>query len=114
MITGHYFDGMRSQRTQAAMYRMGNLVSVQIEQSGENDTDTSRMLPAPVPLAEMLISSRLGSATRSLRFPGGQLFQTQDNDTIDAWLDAEGLALPPTLVHRLESHSFVVAASLLG
>mgnify|MGYP003666556859 CR=1 FL=1 len=68
-------------------------------------------LTGAVPLNELQIPSRVGSTPRTLRFPDGACFTTEDNDALDRLLTpARGSS---GLVHALESRWRMVALALL-
>ncbi|MBD3647217.1 MAG: M48 family metallopeptidase, partial [Pseudomonadales bacterium] len=71
-------------------------------------------LPGPIPIKDMEISSRLEEVPRSLRFPDGQQFLTEDNETIDQLMKAAGMELVQTFSHRLESWIPAVVVSWFG
>lgn len=107
-IPGRYFDGHSSAPLEATL---------------EFDADgTVRVhgLPEPVaaPVLEVEISDRIGNVARRISFPNGGVFETQDNDAIDAALDAVrdvvGLRHGSGLVHWLESRWQVALGSVAG
>ncbi|MBV2131665.1 M48 family metallopeptidase [Pseudomonas sp. MAP12] len=59
------------------------------------------LLAGPLPLAEVVVSSRLGNTPRMLRFVDGGSFETADNDAVDRLL--AGSDRRNGLIHRLES-----------
>lgn len=108
MIPGRYFDGRSSAPLEAkAEFGADGVVRV-------------HGLPEPVaaPLLEVEISDRIGSIARRITFPDGGVFETLDNDAIDAALDAArhvvGLRHGSGLVHWLESRWQVALASMAG
>jgi Zn-dependent protease with chaperone function len=104
MIAGRYFDGTSS---------AGSPASLTLDADG-----FARLhgLPSPVrvPLEELVFSERVGNITRRVALPGGGSFETQDNDGVDAALQAVGLTTRGAWVHALESRWRVVLASLAG
>lgn len=66
-----------------------------------------------LPLADLKISSRLGSTPREISLPNGGLFVTQDNDGVDQLLRQGGGLGFAALVHRLESQLLHFAPALL-
>lgn len=91
-IEGCFFDGASSRRHAASVQVDGDTVRVE-GAHGE--------LLAPLPLAALRCSSRVGDTPRFLRFPGGQRFETADNAAVDRLFAAR--APLAGLAHRLES-----------
>lgn len=108
MIAGRYFDGRSSAPADATL------------EFGPEGTVRVHGLPAPVaaPILEVEISDRIGSVARRISFPDGGVFETHDNDAVDAALDAArhivGLHHGSGLVHWLESRWPVAVGSLAG
>jgi Zn-dependent protease with chaperone function len=63
---------------------------------------------AEAPLHRLAASSRLGKLRRKLEFPDGAIFETPDNDAVDALLKGGS-----GLLHRLEKSWRLALASLL-
>jgi Zn-dependent protease with chaperone function len=55
-----------------------------------------------LPLDSLSFSERLGNVPRRCRLPGGELFETADNDAVDAALRAHGRAPRGSFVDSLE------------
>lgn len=104
MIAGRYFDGVSSTGTPA---------SLTLDADG-----LARLhgLPARIQVAieELEFSERVGSIPRRITFPGGAVFETTDNDGIDAARESAGLTGSAAWLHRLESRWRVVLASLVA
>jgi len=107
-IPGRYFDGHSSAPLEATLeFDADGMVRV-------------HGLPEPVAarVLEVEISDRIGNVARRISFPNGGVFETQDNDAIDAALDAVrdvvGLRHGSGLVHWLESRWQVALASVAG
>jgi Zn-dependent protease with chaperone function len=62
---------------------------------------------AEAPQRNVRITSRLGHVARKLDFPGGERFETHDDDAVDALLQGGGL------LHRLEKSWRIVLASIV-
>ncbi len=92
-IDGAFFDGGNSRRI-AATLRADADGRVRI--TGADGA----ALAGPLPLAQLEVSSRLGNMPRFLRF-AGNVFETPDNDAVDALLAATRPR--HNLAHRLES-----------
>lgn len=104
MIEGHLLDG-RSSAPQAAQLEIG--VDRIVRVSG---------LPEPrdAPLASVQISDRLGRTPRRIRFDDGAVFETLDNDAIDAALAALGHRSFSGRVDRMERRWQVAFAALIA
>ena len=108
MIQGRYFDGRSSAPVEATLeIAADGMVRV-------------HGLPEPVaaPLLDLEISDRIGNIARRISFADGAVFETHDNDAVDAALDAArdvvGLRHGSGLVHWLESRWHVALASVAG
>jgi Zn-dependent protease with chaperone function len=100
-LHGSYFDGSGSRRVAAELRVQDDQVSV------VTDAD---VLAGPLSLDELSVPSRLGNTPRMLRFPDGAVFETRDNDAVDALFGSPAGA---GLLHRLESRLVWVLASLV-
>jgi len=108
VIQGRYFDGRSSAPVEATLeIAADGMVRV-------------HGLPEPVaaPLLDLEISDRIGNIARRISFADGAVFETHDNDAVDAALDAArdvvGLRHGSGLVHWLESRWHVALASVAG
>jgi Zn-dependent protease with chaperone function len=104
MIFGRYFDGRSSAGVEASL-EFGADGHVHVHGIAE---------PIAVPLAEIKISERVGNITRRITFPGGGVFETPDNDAVDAARDSFGMRGGSPLVHWLESRWHVAVGSLVA
>ncbi|HET9475367.1 MAG TPA: M48 family metallopeptidase [Steroidobacteraceae bacterium] len=104
MIAGRYFDGRNSAPAQVTL-EFG--VDGQVRIHGLSE-------PVAARFAEITVSDRVGNITRRIEFPGGAVFETNDNDAIDAALHAAGRSSTSGVVHWLESRWQVALASLAG
>jgi Zn-dependent protease with chaperone function len=108
VITGRYFDG-RSSAPADATLELGSDGVLRVHGLAE---------PVSAPLLEVEISDRIGNVARRISFPDGGVFETHDNDAVDAALDAArhivGLRHGSGLVHWLESRWPVAVGSLAG
>lgn len=71
---------------------------------------------ADYPLAEVIITSRLGNTPRYFTLPDGRKFESRDNEAVDALLRAHShseLHGWQALLHRLESRMHYVVLALL-
>ncbi len=60
-----------------------------------------------VPFVDVRSSDRLGSTARFLYLPGSAVVETQDNDTVDAWLASARRGRIVAAIHYLESHRLI-------
>jgi Zn-dependent protease with chaperone function len=108
LIPGRYFDGRSSAPIEATL-EFGADGVVRVHGLSE---------PVAAPVLEVEISDRIGNIARRVAFPEGGVFETHDNDAIDAALDAAravvGLRHGSGLVHWLESRWQVALASVAG
>jgi Zn-dependent protease with chaperone function len=104
VIAGRYFDG-RSAAGMDASLDFGADGSVHVHGTAS---------PIAFPLVEVKISERIGNITRRITFPDGGVFETQDNDAVDAARDALGVQRGSSIVHWLESRWHVAVASLVA
>ena len=97
MIHGRYFDGISSAPVEATL-EFGADGRVRVHGLSE---------PVDAPLLEVEISDRIGNIARRISFPAGGVFETHDNDAVDAALEAArdviGLHHGSGLVNWLES-----------
>lgn len=91
-IIGTWFGGANSRPQSARLTLADGCISVCAD---------GVVLAGPLALAQLTVSSRLGSTPRFLRFPGGGSFETADNDGVDRLLAP--LRPHHGLLHRLES-----------
>ncbi|MDO9600049.1 MAG: M48 family metallopeptidase [Azoarcus sp.] len=101
-IEGGFFDGERSRRHAASVTVEGGLLQVRV---GDGEP------LAPVAIAAVEVSSRVGNTPRFLRLPGGASFETTDNDAVDRLVAASSPAAG--WVHRLESRLRFVLLGLI-
>jgi len=108
VIQGRYFDGRSSAPVEATL------------EIGADGMVRVHGLPEPVaaPLLDLEISDRIGNIARRISFADGAVFETHDNDAVDAALDGArdvvGLRHGSGLVHWLESRWHVALASVAG
>ncbi|SEJ85381.1 Peptidase family M48 [Pseudomonas linyingensis] len=70
------------------------------------------LLAGPLPLGEVVVSSRLGNTPRMLRLADGATFETADNAGVDRLLAGQGRHYG--LIHRLESSLRYVLIGLVA
>lgn len=90
-IRGAWFPPGSSRRLDAALSRTAN---------GDLVVVASEAVLSRSPLAHVELSARLGAVPRRIAFPDGSLFETPDNDGIDAL--TEGTARAARAVDQLE------------
>ncbi len=61
----------------------------------------------------LTIESRLGNTPREINLDNGQIFVTSDNDAVDQFVQYYSGHRKPSLLHKLEQHSGLVAISSL-
>jgi Zn-dependent protease with chaperone function len=101
-VEGQFFDGATSRRQRAWLVVEGGAVQLEGEAGA---------LIAPLPLAELKLSSRIGNTPRFIHWPDGARFETADNDAIDRL--AAACSPRAGLAHRLESRLRYVAIGLV-
>jgi Zn-dependent protease with chaperone function len=108
VIPGRYFDGRSSAPAEATLEVAAD-GTVRVHGLSE---------PVYAPLLEVEISDRIGNIARRVSFRNGGVFETHDNDAVDAALDAArdvvGLHHGSGLVDWLESRWPVALASVAG
>jgi Zn-dependent protease with chaperone function len=102
LIAGRYFDG-HSAAPNEARIEFGADGVVRVHGLAE---------PVAVPLGQVDISDRVGNITRRVSFPGGAVFETNENDAMDRAVEALDLKRGTALVHWLEARWPVAVASL--
>jgi Zn-dependent protease with chaperone function len=103
-IRGRHFDGQSAQPKEAQLTIDGSLI-VQVEGAA------SRI---EIPLTNVRISERLGNVPRRIALPDGALFETTDNDGLDALLAGANIDNEGGLVHWLESRWPIALGSLVA
>lgn len=103
-IEGDFYDGRESRRQPAQLHVLGDRLS--IRQDG-------RELKAPVGLAEVDVSARLGNTPRYLAFADGSKFETLDNEGVDALLRHHGRDRHYGLLHSLETRKRYILFALV-
>jgi predicted Zn-dependent protease len=103
-VRGVLQDGRSSKQAQAVLHVYAD-GTVRIEREGASATTLA--------IAALAIPARLGSTPRRIGLPDGSVFETPDNEAIDAILAAHGRRRQDWL-HRLESRlPVVILAALL-
>lgn len=64
-------------------------------------------------MADLKVRPRLGDTPRAIELPGGARLEVDDNDAVDAALEAQGRGRGQRLVHALEGRGAWVAAAVL-
>jgi Zn-dependent protease with chaperone function len=102
-ISGNYFDGRSSRPCPAVLRRAGKGVGI-------FDSASARLTWVEDALG-LDIASRVGDTKRFVRFPGGGVFETSDNDAVDRL--AASLRPGAGRTHRLESRLRYAAIGLV-
>lgn len=103
MLSGHYQRGGHSTQI-AAQLQIDALGRVHCR---EADLDG-------VAFSAIAVSRRIGNTRRYLNFPDGACFETDDNDTVDRWVEAHGhVSHRGSIIHRLEAKARYVAVAAL-
>jgi hypothetical protein len=99
-LNGHLYDGVsaRSTPTQAVCEESGSLELENVDFG-------------PITIADITISKRLATVPRTFLFPNGQMFECDDNDSIDRWMIQCGYQTG--WQHRLERNRSFAAAGLV-
>lgn len=106
-ITGKWYDGKTSHQISALLKVFDNgAIRIEEEGNGRLLYENSRLLPR--------ISSRLADTPRLLSFPGGSLFETEDNFSIDGIVAKFSQRKWSRWIHLLESRKrYVLLAAAL-
>ena len=100
-ISGNLYSGRDAKRSQA---------SLRCEADGSLYFDDEEI--EAVHIDEIDISDPLGNIPRTLRFPGGELFETNEHTKLDKWLRSTGRNA--SVLHKLESNWRFVTGSIVG
>lgn len=96
-IPGLLFDGQSSRASEATLRREGEMAVLQYDQKIVH-----------VPLADVKVLSRLGSAPRAIEFPGLVRFESSYHEQIDRMFGVSS-----SFLHKLESNWNLVLASIV-
>jgi Zn-dependent protease with chaperone function len=109
-LTGHYFDGVQARAQQS---------DLSVDTNGI--VTLSPVSQAACHVRELVISPRLGNTPRQLRFANGALFETKQNDLVDALLaqfpvvtDTPDHDRLQAWVDTVERNAWVVSASVVA
>lgn len=105
MIPGKYFDGTSSK---------GATASLALGADGVARLYGLHQQRVEAPLADLEISDRVGNIARQVKFPGGGVFESTENDLIDEALESLGAKPGAGWVHKLESRWRMVLGSLVA
>ncbi|WP_148862215.1 M48 family metallopeptidase [Marinobacter fonticola] len=92
-LQGDFYTGAASRRREARLVLAGERLCLQCD-------GKDRVLG----WSEITVSPRVGNTPRYLYLPGGGVFETADNDSVDAFVQAFDPGLMAGFVHRLENH----------
>ncbi|PHS69748.1 MAG: metalloprotease [Methylophaga sp.] len=99
-IHGQYYDG------QTAVSH-----AIQIELDNQGMLHAYPDVMPPMAITTVKISSRIGNIPRTLTFPSGAVFETDDHDTLDRWLTHH--QLKKGVLHKLESSMQYVMGAVI-
>ena len=105
-FTGNWYDGETSVRT-SAVCMLDDDGNIRIEHG-----KTSELIYV-LHSKRIKISSRLADTSRYLLFPGGEKFETKNNDAVDGLAEKIGYTDKMKLVHHLENRLVYIFAALL-
>jgi Zn-dependent protease with chaperone function len=109
-IEGYFLDGKTSKRVVARLQLPAHIqTSKKVRVCHLKDGSDIISLE----VSELRISSRLGNTPRTLDFPDGQQFVTENNDAIDALVADLSVNSGSVWIHRLESRLSIVMVALL-
>lgn len=105
-LQGIWFDGKTS---------ASQLVELHMSDAGEVSVIrvSDQTLLASAPFSAVDVKSRVGNTPRYLYFPDGEKCETRDHAIIDQWLKSYRPSLKNSLAHKLETHSYFVALTLV-
>ena len=105
MIKGWLYPVDSAARSRAALIANGDLFTV----------TSDSLAPVTGSIQELVVSQRVGNIPRKIRLPDRSLFETTDNDAVDAILDTTGhKAQRAGILHILESRWQWIALALLA
>jgi len=102
-IKGNYFDGKTS-KSQAAELSVDDHGEVQL---------TTEAHASSLQLSQLNPSPRVGNTPRYIYFPGGEKFETRDNDAVDYVLKRHNIKSRSQLLHILEEKKRYVLVTLI-
>ena len=86
-------------------------VQLSVNQAGMAEIDCDP--PLRLPFCDLKVTSRLGNSARYIHCPDGRIFETADNDGVDALCHDWGAGGADTFLHRLESRRRIIFTALL-
>jgi Zn-dependent protease with chaperone function len=104
-ITGQWYDSKTSAQV-GAVCRVYDNGAVKVKRLIDGESLVS------LPRFDVKVSSRLADTPRSLYFPGGEKFETQDNDTVDRVMKQFKRHSWLRLVYLMETHKRYVLLAL--
>lgn len=105
-LSGKWYDGETSVQT-PAFCSVGDDGIIRIEHEKSLDLIYS------INISEIKISSRLANTSRYLLFPGGEKFETNNNDSVDGLSEQFKYPDKMKIVHHLESRLAYILTALL-
>lgn len=112
LIEGNYHDGITSRSYTAQLEVFHNkeqAIRITFESNDDSDNTTLKLT-----YDALNIASRLGNVPREIAFGDGCLFVTDDNDAIDRLIKHYGKSKTEALLHRLETNTTIILASVVA
>lgn len=99
-LKGFFYDGQTARKSD---------IELEVDDQGIISADTP--LIQSVSIKEIIFSRRIGSIPRTLTFPSGSVFETNDHETLEKWLREHQIS--HGLVHKLESSTQYAVGALV-
>lgn len=106
VLQGIWFDGKTSasQLVELHMSDAGDVSVIRV---------SDQVLLVSTPFSAVDVKSRVGNTPRYLYFPAGEKCETRDHAIIDQWLKTYRPSIKNSFAHKLETHSYFVALTLV-
>lgn len=103
LIKGYYYDGKTSKKTPASLEIYDNGIAKLLIDGADKQAAFSHLR----------ISYRIGNTPRSINFPDGGNFETEENDAIDAILAKHDMHRGARFIHILETKRHYILLALV-
>ena len=100
-IPGRWYAKNSSKQFGASLQFTHATVFVEVDDG--LDSEAGSATAQEYPIKTLNFSRRVGNIPRKIYFPDGSLFETNNNDDIDQWIQSHGLSISGGLVHAIES-----------